>query len=97
MADVVAARDGCQRLARGAPPQGFAPLMEGQLRLAPEPHPLGLRALPSVAGASADQFALELRQPRMVSISRPWGLVVSAQASARERKPAPLSVMVLRV
>ena len=49
MADVVAARDGGQRLARGAPLQGFPPLVQGQLRLAPEPHPLGLDALPSGA------------------------------------------------
>jgi hypothetical protein len=51
-----------------------------------------------LARAGADQVALELGQPaQTVSIERPCAVVVSAHVSLRERKPAPLAVIVASV
>ncbi len=67
------------------------PLAAGQSRRAPKTHATGLGTDTAVAGTSNDQCALELRPPKTVSISRPCAVVVSAQASASDLKPAPAS------
>src|SRR5262249_56658789 len=49
------------------------------------------RARPSPVRARISSRSNSARPPRTVSISRPWAVVVSAQASLRLLKPAPRS------
>lgn len=60
MANVVASGDFAGRFAGIAPLHGFALLVGGQLRLMSHLHPPRLSKLAALAGASADQLALEL-------------------------------------
>jgi hypothetical protein len=90
MADVVAPPDLGQRLASCPTHNGFLYLMGRELGLATEPHPPRLCPLAPFIRPSLDQLAFKLgKAARTVSISRPCGVVVSAQPSAIERKPAP--------
>ena len=53
--------------------------------------PRAFARAPAIAGRGKDQLALELRKPpRTVSISRPCDVVVSAQLSLSDLKPAPI-------
>ncbi len=62
MADVVRPSDFPGRLAGITPLQGLALLVGGELWLAAHLHAAGLGELPALAGARADQLALELGQ-----------------------------------
>jgi hypothetical protein len=58
----------------------------------------GLNAvLPSAVRVRIRSCSNSARPPKMVSIKRPWGVVVSAHASPSERKPAFLSVIAASV
>ena len=59
VAHAVGSRDICLRLARSKPLERFRPLIGCQLRRPSEPHPTGLRTLPSLPCTSKDQRALE--------------------------------------
>lgn len=62
MADIVRPGDLPCWLARVAPLQSLVPLVGGELRLAAHLHATGLGELAALAGARADQLALELSQ-----------------------------------
>src|SRR5215207_871618 len=95
---VVGAGDLSQGLANLSAGQRLPLLVGCQLRLAPEPHAPILGTLPTFPCPSADQLTLELGQATStVSIRRPCGVVVSAQVSFSERKPACLSATAARV
>jgi hypothetical protein len=55
------------------------------------------RALPSPVRARINSRSNSAKPPSTVSISRPCGVVVSAQASASDLKPAPFLAMVSSV
>lgn len=73
----------------------FSSLMAGQLRLPTKDYPSGLRALAPLTRPRSNQLALELGEPpKTVSIKRPCAVVVSAQVSLSDLKPAPFSAIV---
>jgi hypothetical protein len=61
--DVVAAGDFAKWFAPVAAANRLAPLVRGKLEGAAQALPTRFGPLPAFAGASTDQFALELRQP----------------------------------
>src|SRR5262245_376795 len=61
--DVVCASDVHQRLAGRTASERLAPLLRGELRLAPELHSARLSALPSFGSARPDQIALHIGEP----------------------------------
>jgi hypothetical protein len=70
--------------------QRFLPLEWRKFARPAEPDAALLRPLsPSPVLARISSRSNCANPPRTVSIRRPWGLVVSAQASFSERKPAP--------
>src|SRR4029077_3645577 len=63
--------------------------MRCQPKLPPEPNPASFRPLTAFACPSPDEFTFELGKTAEHSQHQlPWGVVVSAQASARDRKSA---------
>jgi hypothetical protein len=70
-------------------------LLGGELEARPELDATGLGAGAPLRGSRHDQLALELASPAStVTISRPCGVVVSAQASLRDRNSAPFAAIV---
>ena len=68
------------------------------LSLRPNSTPRALARLrPSSVRARISSHSHSARPPNTVSINRPWAVVVSAQASARDRNPAPALPIASRV
>ena len=80
--DVVGTRNVRLRFARSEPLERFLALMGCTPRAC-------ARFLPSPVRARISSRSNSAKPPRTVSITRPCDVVVSAQASLRERKPAP--------
>ena len=98
MGDGIGPRDVDQRLSCLPARKRFSPLMRRELRLPAHPNPTRLGALASFARPRSDSSRSNSASPaRTVSISRPCAVVVSAQESRSERKPAPRSAIAARV
>lgn len=83
MADVVAPANFRQGFPRFPSRQGLSDLMASELELLAKAYPSGLcRFLPSAVLTLINSRSNSARPPRIVSIKRPGGVVVSAQASA---------------
>ena len=79
-----------QRLPRSPSGQGFALLTSGERKLPAKLDDLRLRPLPSFRCPRHNHSrSNSASPPRTVSINRPCGVVVSAQVSASDLKPAP--------
>jgi hypothetical protein len=103
VADIVRPGDFPGRLAGIAPLQGLTLLVGSELGLrraglAAHLTPRALASLrPSPVRARISSRPNSARPLRTVSIRRPWAVVVSAQVSLRDRKPAFRPVIVARV
>jgi hypothetical protein len=90
VADVAASGNVRQTFPRPAPSQGLARLTRRQPGLPAEPRAPRHRPSAPFARTRHDQRASNSAKPAStVTISLPCGVVVSAQVSASERKPAP--------
>ena len=90
---VVGTRHISLRFPIGEPCQGFLPLVWRQLPGRPNRTPRSFaRFLPSPVRARISSRSNSAKPPRIVSISRPCGLVVSAQVSLSDLNPAPRSL-----
>src|SRR2546427_4687729 len=98
MAHVIGAGDLRQRLAVGATTVRLALLVRGEFWPAAEFDAACLRAYASLTvRARISSRSNSAKPPRTGSIRRPCGVVVSAQASPGDLKPAPVAVMAASV
>ena len=90
--DIVGPRHIGLRLTRGEALHGFLPLMLCHLAGAAEPNAARLGALAALSRPGRiSSRSNSAKPPKIVSISRPWGVVVSHHASLSDLKPAPRS------
>jgi hypothetical protein len=100
MADVLRAGSLGERLAVRVATERLALLVGWGVRFGRRPRrtPRAFaRARPSLVRARISARANSASSPRTVRMRRPCGVMVSAQASPRDVKPAPLAVMVANV
>lgn len=95
--DVVRSCDVGLRLASLKTLKGFAPLVRVELRRPSELDAASLSPLTTPVRALVSSRSNSANPPKTVSMSRPCGVVVSAQVSPIDRKPAPLSAIVARM